>query len=112
MIKSPSFKIRVFQLELLKAIQAIASAQRPWLSAEGFEFVKNQWYRILCKNGSADQYALFINGKFCTNSGDYKVDTISAFQPFLHPLTPKEKVQEAWDAVAYVEVYRGSTDDH
>ena len=66
--------------------------------------MEGEYYAILCKNGSYDHNALFHNGVFNTNGGDYKVDSIIAFQPSYHPLTPKEKVQEAWDAVALVEV--------
>lgn len=88
-------------------IQAIASAQRPWLKAEGFEFVNGNRYHVLCRNGSFDYVMLFNEGSFYDTSGYYyEVGSIIAFQPALHPLTPKEKVQESWEAVAGVEVYK------
>jgi hypothetical protein len=36
----------IVQLKIQEIIQAIASAQRPWLKAEGFEFVERQQYII------------------------------------------------------------------
>lgn len=76
---------------LLEAIQAIASAQRPWLKGEGFEFVDGSYYRILTKN-----FEEHIDTVYNATCSSY----VLAFKPI-------SDSQEAWDAVAGVEVAEG-----
>ena len=116
-----------------QVILAIASAQRPWLKAEGFEFVEGEVYHVLNTYGS-HFFAVFrkntpIESLGCGdynfsegfNSSDSKGIYYSCEDSYYMSVgTKKENVvafkpisdsQEAWDAVAGVEVYKESTND-
>lgn len=91
-----------------EAIQAIASAQRPWLKAEGFEFVQDEVYMLLNKDGgfaigtpyldTDDPIFLVCDSKRNTFDNYIDFQEIVAFKPI-------RDSQEAWDAVAHVEVW-------
>lgn len=111
----------IYTTKLLKAIQAIASAQRPWLKAEWFEFVQGEVVELLYKDGSR------CFGKFdginafntCWSDGfiyyedrhskenNLETINISLFNAF-KPISDSE---EEWYALAGVEVYKESTND-
>jgi hypothetical protein len=95
---------------LLEAIQAIASAQRSWLKAEGFEFVQDVVYMLLKKDGSFtigtpyldtdEPIFLLCDSKRNTFDCHIEFESVLAFKPI-------SDLQETWDAVAGVEVYKG-----
>jgi hypothetical protein len=102
---------------LFEAIQAIANAHRPWLKAEGFQFVEGERYEVLHIHGGTLMHDL---GEFGNYGGVQGIDSadfaelgyIKAFKPVV-PYDPTDtpeqrlaKEQEAWDAVAGVEVYK------
>jgi hypothetical protein len=98
---------------LLEAIQAIASAQRPWLKAEGFdEFEQDEWYQVLYfeKDYPDDlmqrqvEFISTFNGE-CFDGIDESDCVVLAFKPVTPYNATPEKVQEAWDAVEGVEVW-------
>lgn len=102
-----------------EAIQAIASSQRPWLNAEGFEFGESIPYYFLRDSGTFEMLSIW-NDEFhpCDSTGipidsddcsewwetEYRDNyTLSDFVAF----KPIDDSQEAWDAVAHVEVWEG-----
>jgi hypothetical protein len=118
---------------LLEASQAIASAQRQWLKAEGFGFVEGEVYHVLDTYGS-HFFAIFSRNTPIENlgRGDYKFsegfissDSKGVYYScedsyYMSVGTKKEDVlafkpisdsQEAWDELAHVEVYKESTND-
>jgi len=110
-IKSPTSTDGVLtQKYYNEAIQAIASAQRPWLKAEGFQFVDGQWYNIMQYGNIVYPYKYDATENSFTNSDLSAKDwndpylikrrDVLAFKPI-------SDTQEAWDAVAGVEVYKG-----
>jgi hypothetical protein len=109
-----------------EAIQAIASAQRPWLKAEGFEFVEGVEYWVKFREvphilrctfhkdrrhddgyefyfGSRDDF-YYEDIQGCRRDLSIRAVYALAFKPI-------SDSQEAWDAVAGVEVYKESTND-
>ena len=89
-----------------KVLNAIASAQRPWLKAKGFKFKIEKAYSILTKTGSQHLVAIRFGGtshKFTTLTQhgleDLLLEDVIAFKPI-------SDSQEAWDALAGVEVYK------
>jgi hypothetical protein len=105
-IQSPYFTIREFPLELLKAIQAIASAQRPWLKAEGFQFKDDCFYRI--KLGDSPHILtglydepnnLFYVSELYEGGKDFSIPTI-----WVTAFKPANDSEEAWNAVAGVKI--------
>jgi len=98
----------ILQLQM-QTIQAIASAQRPWLKAEGFEFDTCVDYIVLCEPKDrpyiAQHHHTTDTGEhFFTVDGKYTIGAIVAFKPI-------SDSQEAWKAVEHVEVYKESTND-
>jgi hypothetical protein len=93
-----------------EAIQAIASAQRPWLKAEGFQFMQEVVYMLLHKDGSCmigtpyldthDPIFLLCDSNRNTFDKHIEFEAVVAFKPI-------SDSQEAWDAVAGVEVWEG-----
>ena len=95
---------------MFEAIQAIASAQRPWLKAEGFEFVDDEVYWVkhaldktflLCKHENGEFTPCWSDGTFVRERyaiPSFLAKNILAFKPI-------SDSQEAWDAVAGVEVW-------
>jgi len=83
--------IKEAQLFSMEVIRAIASAQRQWLKAKWFQFVDGEEYEILSK-----AYEKHIDTVYNATASDY----ILAFKPI-------SDSQEAWDAVAHVEVWEG-----
>ena len=82
----------------------------PWLKTEGFEFVQDVVYRLLHKDGSfligtpyIDTTApifLLCDSNRNTFDNHIEFENVVAFKPI-------SDSQEAWDAVAGVEVYKG-----
>lgn len=107
---SPAYSTLEAMLEAKTiAWQTIASAQRPWLKAEGFEFDTCVDYIVLCEPKDrpyiAQHHHTTDTGEhFFTVDGKYTIGAIVAFKPI-------SDTQEAWDAVAGVEVYKESTND-
>lgn len=108
-IKSPTSTDAVLtQKYYNEAIQAIASAQRSWLKAEGFEFVQDEVYMLLNKDGgfaigtpyldTDDPIFLVCDSKRNTFDNYIDFQEIVAFKPI-------SDSQQAWDAVAGVEVW-------
>ena len=109
---------RTIQAKIQEIIQAIAFAHRPWLKAEGFEFVEGEWYEALHIHGGTLIHDMGEFGKYgevqgIDSSNFADVGYIKAFKPVIlynpadtqqHRLT---KEQEAWDAVAGVEAWEG-----
>jgi hypothetical protein len=105
---------------LLEAIQAIASAQRPWLKADGFEFVVYKNYNVMTKSGLTFEAHYNISplpptlkhiteyaGVFCrkistSKTPDTVVSVINAED--IVAFKPISDSQESWDAVAHIEV--------
>jgi len=95
--------IKEAQLFSMEAIQAIASAQRPWLKAEGFDFVDSVVdYLVMEETGSirVAQLQWVEDGKpnFMVDC-QYSLGNVVAFKLL-------DDSQEARDAVAHVEVYK------
>jgi hypothetical protein len=93
------------QSKLLEVYLVIASAQRPWLKAEGFEFDTCVDYIVLCEPKDrpyiAQHHHTTDTGEhFFTVDGKYTIGAIVAFKPI-------SDSQEAWDAVAHVEAWEG-----
>jgi hypothetical protein len=143
-VKRPSEYQAEVQKSQIEVALAIASAQRPWLKAEGFEFTPlgkgvKVFYRLMHKSGHEftgyrivltedqvgqdwDYFRLTLpnggdlpqeyfgsrgNGSLAHGYGlckSYDLSEILAFKPI-------SDSQEAWDAVAHVEVYKESTND-
>ena len=109
-IRGLEYGIKAFQ----EALQAIASAQRPWLKAEGFQFVQDVVYKLLHKDGSfligtpyldtADSIFLLCDSNRNTFDNHIEFENFVAFKPI-------SDSEEEWDAVAGVEVYKESTND-
>ena len=105
-----------------KVILAIASAQRPWLKAEGFQFVEGTVYEVLTERTAEDGsiyharntvYYHASNSTLisCYDNGKHKNDGYTGKSAFwcysknALAFKPISDSQEAWDAVAGVEVY-------
>jgi hypothetical protein len=110
----------------MEAIQAIASAQRQWLKADGFEFEDGQQYEILRDAYHTRCVGFFKNHKDM-GLGFYNsmheeaeivifLEAAISFKPYLEweindtPEQRHAKEQEAWEAVSHVEVCKKSTD--
>jgi hypothetical protein len=98
-----------------EALQAIASAQRPWLKAEGFEFLEDVEYRLLYEPYDLEGDDIEHNNILTECVGEHSQwadDVTVAFKPCVPydpTYTPQQRLakeQEAWDAVAHVEVYK------
>lgn len=96
---------------MLEAIQAIASAQRPWLKAEGFEFVEGEvyWVKhnldrtfILCKHENGEFTPCWSDGTFIRER--YAIPSFLARHILAFKLI--DDSPEAWDKLAGVEVYK------
>ena len=110
-IRGLEYGIKAFQ----EALQAIASAQRPWLKVEGFEGGNGTVVELLYKDGSRcfgkfDGINSFIttwsDGHVYYQSkdleeSDLETTNINHFKAF----KPISDSQEAWDEVAGVEVW-------
>jgi hypothetical protein len=109
---------------LFEAIQAIASAQRPWLKAEGFEFEEGTVYEVLTERTAEDGSIYHARNTVyyhagnstlisCYDNGTHKNDGYTGKSAFccyskdVLAFKPISDSQEAWDAVAGVEVAEG-----
>jgi hypothetical protein len=106
---------------VMEAIQAITSAQRPWLKAEGFEFCRLEKYLCLTYHTEATKTDLFEeikrfskDGNLLTRSLNWSyphdrptTERVVAFKPMPHYTATPEQVQLYWDAVAGVKVWEG-----
>jgi len=119
-LKEDDAKKAVIDAKLEVAL-VIASAQRSWLKAEGFEFDQvTRWYEIIyCYKDEPDEQYYGVS-QFVENMNGWDFDDmeaqdwdIIAFKPIVE-IDPADtsqqrlaKEQEAWDEVAGVEVWEG-----
>jgi hypothetical protein len=112
--------LEILPSRLYEAYRAIANAQRPWLKAEGFEFVEGEVYWVMHKYDKTYLLCKFDNKKFypAWSNGDvieteeeisiyYKSDIASFHKSDILAFKPISDSQEAWDAVEKVERWEG-----
>jgi hypothetical protein len=88
---------------------AITDAQRPWLKAEGFEFLEGEVYWVKHKLDETFLLCKHENGEFtpCWSDGTFIRERFaipSFLERHILAFKPISDSQEAWDAVAHVEV--------
>lgn len=106
----------IVQLKIQEIIQAIASAQRPWLKAEGFEFVEGALYEAVvlgCDTYSVAGKCFYSDGEAYLNVEDAREnfsleEETYAFKPIVPFYSTVEEKQAIWDSFKTVKaVYFG-----